>query len=76
MAGKVTWKDAIKKVLRETDSPLHYSDITKIILKKKYKFTLGVTPKKTVYASLKRMIKNKDADISMIETGVYTYNKK
>ena len=35
-----------------------------------------VTPKKTVYASLKRMIKNKDADISMIETGVYTYNNK
>ena len=76
MAGKVTWKDAIKKVLRETDNPLHYTDIAKIIVKKKYKFTLGITPRKTVYTSLKRMIKNKDADISMIETGVYTYNNK
>jgi hypothetical protein len=76
MAGKVTWKDAIKKVLRETDNPLHYTDIAKIIVKKKYKFTLGITPRKTVYTSLKRMIKNKDNDIFMVETGIFAYNKK
>ncbi len=75
MSGKITWKTAIKKVLMEASSPLHYSEITNTILKNKYKLTLGATPKKTVYTSLKRMLKKKDANISMIETGIFIYNK-
>ena len=76
MSKKITWKTAIKKVLMEASSPLHYSEITNIILKKKYKPTIGVTPKKTVYTSLKRMLKNKEANISMIETGIFIYKKR
>lgn len=76
MSGKVTWKIAIRKVLIEADKPLHYSDIAKIIVNKKYKFTLGITPRKTVYTPLKRMIRNKDNDLLMIETGIFAYNKK
>lgn len=75
MSGKITWKTAIKKVLMEASSPLHYSEITNTILKNKYKPTHGATPKKTVYTSLKRMLKKKDANISMIETGIFIYNK-
>jgi len=76
MSGKITWKIAIKKVLKEEGKPLHYSDIAKIIVKKKYKFTLGITPRKTVYTSLKRMIRKNDKDISMVKTGVFVFNNK
>ena len=55
---------------------LHYSEITNIILKKNIKPTIGATPKKTVYTSLKRMLKNKEANISMIETGIFIYKKR
>lgn len=74
MKSKITWKIAIKKVLKEEGRPLHYADIAKYIIEKKYKPTLGITPKKTVYTSLKRMTK-KDDEISIIENGIFTYNK-
>ena len=75
MAGKVTWKIAIKKVLKDSKQPIHYSTITKIIIKNKYKKTNGLTPVKTVYRSLKRMIKKNDKEVIEIEKGYFSVKK-
>lgn len=46
MSKKITWKTAIKKVLMEASSPLHYSEITNIILKKNINLLLEQPQKK------------------------------
>jgi repressor of nif and glnA expression len=43
MAEK-SWRDAIVKVLEESDTPLHYSEITSQILSRGYYQTDGATP--------------------------------
>ena len=55
MSGKVTWKIAIKKVLKEAKQPLNCKEIASIIVKNKYKKTVGLTPRKTVCTSLHRL---------------------
>ncbi|GAB2765660.1 winged helix-turn-helix domain-containing protein [Salinimicrobium soli] len=76
MKNKVTWKEAIKMVLKEAKRPLHYSEIAKTIVKNKYKMTTGLTPRKTVYTSLKRMLEKKDSEISQRDRGVFSFKKR
>ena len=76
MRKKTTWKTAIKRVLKEAKGPLHYSEIAKTIIKKKYKSTTGQTPRKTVYTSLKRMLKKEDSEIFVKERGVFAIEKQ
>lgn len=45
-----SWKAAITRVLREADSPLHYSDISERILSEGYYQTEGATPARGRYA--------------------------
>lgn len=53
-----SWKDAIKKVLAESDTPLHYSDISEQILTRGYYKTDGATPSATVNAQIASSIKH------------------
>lgn len=58
-----SWKDAIIKILQESEVPLHYSDITDQILARQYYHTDGATPAATVNAQLASSIKH-DGDNS------------
>jgi len=58
-----SWKEAIKKVLAETDSPLHYTEISEQILSRGYYSTDGATPAATVNAQISSSIKH-DGDKS------------
>lgn len=53
-----SWKEAIKRVLAESDSPLHYSEISELILSRGYYSTEGATPAATVNAQLASSIKH------------------
>lgn len=53
-----SWKDAIKKVLSEASSPLHYTEISEQILARGYYETEGATPAATVNAQLASSIKH------------------
>lgn len=58
-----SWKEAIKKVLAESESPLHYTEISEQILSRGYYETEGATPAATVNAQLASSIKH-DGDKS------------
>jgi hypothetical protein len=58
-----SWKEAIKKVLAESDVPLHYTEISEQILARGYYTTDGATPAASVGAQLTSSIKH-DGDKS------------
>lgn len=58
-----SWKDAIKKVLSESDGPLKATEISELILSRGYYETDGATPAATVAAQIYMSIKN-DAEKS------------
>lgn len=69
-----TWRDAIKRVLSESDAPLHYSDITEQILSRGYYNVTGATPAATVNAQISASIKH-DGDKSpfvRVGKGIFT----
>ncbi|NJD06762.1 MAG: hypothetical protein FIA97_09740 [Methylococcaceae bacterium] len=71
-----SWKEAIKKVLMESPSPLHYTEISEQILSRGYYKTDGATPAATVNAQIASSIKY-DGDKSpfiRVAKGVYTVN--
>ena len=53
-----SWKDAIKKVLSESDGPLKATEISELILSRGYYETDGATPAATVAAQIYMSIKN------------------
>lgn len=53
-----SWKEAIKKVLGESEAPLHYTEISELILSRGYYETDGATPAATVNAQLASSIKH------------------
>lgn len=53
-----SWKEAIKKVLGESDTPLHYAEISEQILSRGYYKTEGATPAATVNAQISASIKH------------------
>jgi hypothetical protein len=58
-----SWKAAIKRVLMESDAPLHYTEISEQILARGYYETDGATPAATVNAQLSSSVKH-DGDKS------------
>lgn len=58
-----SWKEAIKRVLTESSTPLHYTEISEQILSRGYYETDGATPAATVNAQLASSIK-RDGDTS------------
>lgn len=53
-----SWKEAIKRVLEESSTPLHYSEISEQVLSRGYYQTDGATPAATVNAQLSASIKH------------------
>ena len=58
MTPKLSWDDAIIRVLTEADEPTHYRDITDEILVRELVATVGKTPSATVRSAIYRMIKS------------------
>ena len=64
-----SWKEAIKRVLRESSSPLHYTEISEQILSRGYYETDGATPAATVNAQLASSIKHDGEKSPFIRVG-------
>lgn len=58
MQSEMTWRKAIDKVLGESTTPLHYSEITERIIADGLRKNLGATPAATVNAQISSSIKN------------------
>jgi hypothetical protein len=64
-----SWREAIKKVLGETDVPLHYSEISEQILSRGYYRTDGATPAATVNAQISSSIKHEAEKSPFLRVG-------
>lgn len=64
-----SWKEAIKRVLREADTALHYTEISEQILARGYYATDGATPAATVNAQLASSIKHDGEKSPFIRVG-------
>jgi hypothetical protein len=69
-----TWEEAIKKVLAESSTPLHYKDISEQILSRGYYETDGATPGATVNAKLTSSIKElgEKSPFMRVGKGIFT----
>jgi len=52
MGSKLTWNQAIEKVLQASTTPLHYKEITERIITDDLRASLGATPAATVNAQI------------------------
>ena len=64
-----SWKEAIKKVLGESKTPLHYAEISEQILSRGYYETDGATPAATVNAQISSSIKHDGDKTPFIRVG-------
>ena len=73
-----SWREAIKKVLAETDTPLHYTEISELILSRGYYETDGATPAATVNAQISASIKHdgEKSPFVRIGKGIFTLKDK
>lgn len=69
-----SWKEAIKKVLAESVAPLHYTEISELILSHGYYETDGATPAATVNAQLASSIKHdgEKSPFMRVGKGIFT----
>ena len=58
MGSKLTWNQAIEKVLQASTTPLHYKEITERIIAVDLRVSLGATPAATVNAQIAASIKH------------------
>lgn len=66
-------REAIKQVLSEEVRPLHYSEISALILSKGYYKTEGATPDATVNAQITRSIKHQGENSPFLKVSRGTY---
>jgi hypothetical protein len=71
-----SWKEAIKKVLAESSTPLHYTEISEQILSRGYYETDGATPAATVNAQLASSIKHDGEKSPFIRVGKGIFARK
>ena len=69
-----SWKEAIKKVLVESATPLHYAEISEQILSRGYYETDGATPAATVNAQISSSIKHEGdkSPFMRVGKGIFT----
>ena len=65
---EMSWEEAIRKVLIEAGEPMHYKDITRTIIEKRYRLNFGDTPERTVS---NRLTTNPEL-FKRVGRGVYT----
>jgi hypothetical protein len=73
MPTEMTWRDAIKKVLASSPTPLHYNEITERIISAGYRKSLGATPASTVNAQIASSIKHEGDSSPYIRVGKGTF---
>ncbi len=73
-----SWKEAIKRVLAESDTPLHYTEISEQILARGYYETDGATPAASVNSQLTASIKHEGERSPFIRVGkgIFTLKDK
>jgi hypothetical protein len=69
----MSWREAIEKVLREADRPLHYAEISEQVLSRGYYKTDGATPDATVNAQITTSIKHEGEKSPFAKVGRGTY---
>lgn len=73
-----SWNDAIKRVLAESDTPLHYTEIAEQILSREYFKTDGATPAASVSSKISISIKRKQdkSPFVRVAPGIFTLRSK
>ena len=71
-----SWQEAIKKVLAESEIPLHYTEISEQILSRGYYETGGATPAASVSAQVTSSIKKDGAKSPFLRVGRGIYTLK
>lgn len=69
----MSWREAIEKVLSETNGPMHYSEISEQILARGYYRTAGATPAATVNAQITSSIKHEQSTSPFVKVGRGTF---
>jgi hypothetical protein len=73
VSRNMPWREAMIKVLAESDVPLHYSEIAQAIIDKEYRVDVGATPAATVAANLSESLRRDNpSPFAKVERGVYT----
>jgi len=65
----MSWREAIDRVLSEEAKPLHYSEISELILSRGYYQTKGATPDSTVNAQITSSIKHEGEKSPFLKVG-------
>jgi len=65
----MSWRQAIEKVLLESEKPLHYAEISEQVLSRGYYSTDGATPDATVNAQISSSIKHEGEKSPFIRVG-------
>lgn len=73
MAKQLTWKNAIDKVLKTAQTPLHYKEIADHIISDGLRQSLGATPAATVNAQIASSIKRNGANSPYIRVSKGTF---
>ena len=58
MPNELTWRSAIDQVMKAAQTPLHYNEITELILSEGLRSSVGATPAATVNAQISASIKH------------------
>lgn len=69
MAKDMRWRDAILRVLEESDEPLHYLEIAQAIIDNSYRTKVGATPAATVASYLSQAPLKEQ--VQRVSLGVY-----
>jgi hypothetical protein len=69
----MSWREAIERVLREEARPLHYGEISQLVLSRGYYQTEGATPDAAVNAQITSSIKNDGAKSPFVRVGKGIY---
>jgi hypothetical protein len=65
----MSWREAIERVLRESERPLHYAEISELVLSRGYYHTEGATPDATVNAQITSSIKHDGERSPFVKVG-------
>lgn len=77
MKNELTWSEAIKKVLEKSSVPLHYTEITDLIISEGFKKKIGATPASSVSSTITQSIKNQGekSPYVRVSSGVFTLQR-
>lgn len=69
----MSWREAIERVLREEARPLHYGEISQLVLSRGYYQTEGATPDATVNAQITTSLNSDGEKSPFVRVGKGTY---